>query len=78
VVLTGRACSSSKVSQKVEDPLVPSRLQPVLPHIVVCGTGVCMGGELGSIAVIWDVLSCGLVHRYSRGGCMKFVELLLP
>ena len=60
---------------------------PVLPHIAVCGTGVCLDGEQGNIAVMWDVVSCGLVHRYragastalcSRMGCVKFVELLLP
>jgi len=60
---------------------------PVLPHIAVCGTGDCLDGDQDNIAVIWDVVSCGLVHVYragasttmcSRVGCVKFVELLLP
>jgi hypothetical protein len=59
----------------------------VLPHTAVCGTWDCLDGEQDNIAVIWDVVSWGLVHRYmagactamcSRVGCVKFVELFLP
>ena len=58
---------------------------PVLPHIAISGIGDCLDEEQDNIAVTWDVVSCGLVHRYragagtamcSRVGCVRFVELL--
>jgi hypothetical protein len=43
-------------------------LLPAPPHIAVCDTGDCLDGEQDNTAVIWDVVSCGLVHRCRAGG----------